>query len=326
MSYVPYLSEEERELLRKYFKELDKTGGMKEDPPIYVKNDDDLIMGVELNSIEKEKATITNLFRYYNSKLEASPINGIHTVGTIVRSLDKAGRRVTSIILGYKHNNKIYSAMSELISTITGYKTKVEFSIGNIDYLIKDFDGTTFTQVRVAPASHVGRALDDSTTIKDFIQAFKIKVADSTLSARVFGLATVKSKIVGDLVKGVNIEFGKVSKTGQDTYYATIPIPQDSTESRKVKFCLADLEIIIPTIKGYNIPKDKTIRVGNLVKPINTKGSKLEYSKQYTVIAIKPNQSSKRISARSENKKLDVITLANGSNTYNCYAKTLKLI
>ena len=68
--------------------------------------------------------------------------------------------------------------------------------------------------------------------------------------------------MINKIVKKISIEKGNSLKLRQDTYYAII---YDDISHKNLKFCLEDLEVILPNIKCYNFPKDKSIRLGTTV-------------------------------------------------------------
>lgn len=160
----------------------------------------------------------------------------------------------------------------------------------------------------------------NSTILNYLCKYFNYKIIDSTLSGRVFGLGKSKANLVGTTVSNIKLEFGESVRLKDSSWYAIV---YNETTKQSVKFCLSDLEIILPSIKGYNFPKDKTINKGSSVVIKTNKQS------VYKVLEIYPNPSSQRLRKNCETRKLDVLRVTNITNhldNHKVYAKNVKLV
>lgn len=125
----------------------------------------------------------------------------------------------------------------------------------------------------------------------------------------------------------------KITITRKKASYTTwIVIVQHEETKEEVKFLISDCEFTTKSILGYNIPKDKTISINSIVKLLDNKLEKYcirnQESSNAGVISIKPNPSTKKISSRCNNHRMDVITIQLISNNriVKVYAKDLKFI
>lgn len=133
------------------------------------------------------------------------------------------------------------------------------------------------------------------------------------LSGKIFGYPTVKNATIGKIVKLEDLINKNSTRLQSNTYAALI---YDEGTNKTYTYCLRDLEIILPSIKGYNPPKDKTFRPNRVVY---IKG---QPTMKYTIVDIVRNKASKRIS-NTINRQLDVAVLSNGKKVW---LKNLKIV
>ncbi len=108
-------------------------------------------------------------------------------------------------------------------------------------------------------------------------------------SIKSFGFGPTKRQMVGNYYKIDNISYNVLNKeTNKNESIITI---KNEKLGKSLKFYLSDVEIIIPDptswLKSYNLPKDRTIKIGSNVKLVNNKNLKLEKNTQLLVHAIK---------------------------------------
>lgn len=85
---------------------------------------------------------------------------------------------------------------------------------------------------------------------------------------------------------------------------------------------LEDCEIKYPSLKGYNLPKDRTIRKGSTVY---VRDKAVPSDKKYIVQSTKRYQNSCRLKGSPDLQKLDVVVLSDKVNTLKTFAKNLIL-
>jgi len=150
-----------------------------------------------------------------------------------------------------------------------------------------------------------------------FIKNLKYVIKDSDISGKVFGFHKVKKEYIGKTFSPIEFDRGISKKLGQETYYIIV---HDKENKRNLKFCIADVQLVLPNLKGYNFPKDKTINRNSVVIIKGEPGTR------YKVVALYPNPNSKKIERNSSTRQLDIIQIADGMRTRKVYAKNLKLI
>src|SRR5690606_741649 len=100
----------------------------------------------------------------------------------------------------------------------------------------------------------------------DVIHFFNIKIVDSEISAKTFGLKNIKHSMVGNVYSKADffIDKGESVKLGETILYLAVTHPTDP--EKKIKFCLCDVKFQLPDFRGWNFPKDRTIYKGDTVR------------------------------------------------------------
>lgn len=145
----------------------------------------------------------------------------------------------------------------------------------------------------------------------------EVRIKSYEISGKIFGKLKEKEKLFREdkkyLLKDVQINYGTSKKLQDNVYQAVI---------EDLKFIVGDLEVITPTIpKGFNIPKDKSIKEFDFVY-----FKKDIHKIPYRVEKIVKNPTSKKVCRRSSNRKLDLLTLKNGFISKKAYIKDVKKI
>lgn len=215
------------------------------------------------------------------------------------------------LIIAHRLNGKVITTNKESIEILVERNIKKEYVLYNLQT----------KKIQLFRSDVTEAYLNTSKNNKNILnQLFKYKIIGSTLSGRTFGLGKIKATLVGTIIENIKLEFGDSVRLGTNTWYAVI---QDPTSEKSIKFCLSDLEIILPNIKGYNFPKDRTIRKGSSVVLKNNLNT------VYKVTDIYVNTSSQRLMKNSQTRKLDVLQLVNINNPYDTnkvYAKNVKIV
>ena len=230
--------------------------------------------------------------------------------GNINRTLGGNG---VYLILGHRFDGKVIYTNEESNEI---YKTGVK----KREYIIYDILNKKVGLYEANRVEAYFSSAGNSTILNYLYKYFNYKIIDSILSGRVFGLGKSKANLVGTTVSNVKLEFGESVRLKDSSWYAVV---YNETTNQSVKFCLSDLEIILPNIKGYNFPKDKTINKGSSVVIKTNKQS------VYKVMEIYPNPSSQRLRKNCETRKLDVLRVTNITNhldSHKVYAKNVKLV
>lgn len=295
------------------------------------KEDKSKIMVDQVNKLTKEeinKSICENVSKYYKKNyieklgketpLGYFPINSIFDfVMSKLNINNKRQPEITGILLGYIEENKIINQNNEMIKY---FNNSLDLEI--IFYVLKSNDK------KVKPKSIIKVSKNNVirySNCSDSFDNIPINIFDSSLSAKVFGLPEIKKSLEGTTIKDYKIEFGVSKKIGE-SYFVIIPYVNSKEEKKHLRFVLNDINFLIPSTKGYNIPKDKTITVGQKVR-VKQSNLKVTTDMILTVQNIKVNPQSKRISKNSKTKKLDIIMCStNKGNVFRFKANELKQI
>lgn len=272
---------------------------------------------VVLTSEEVKKAVVNQRpdYKILESLLKGSEYQQMHAIGTFFRgSFDpKSITRSYYLLLGQGISGKVYEDNQEAATAYKVTKPKVN----DIKYMLFDIAANKLIVKSYLEATNYISPCGSSDSLLA-LSLLRYNIIDSTLSGRVFGFANGKAKMVGS-VNSIKIEHGSSVKLGQDSYYAII---FDELTNKNVKFCLSDLQVVLPKVKGYNFPKDTTIKKGSNV---TIKGSET----QFVVRAVHINPASKRLNKRGTTRALDVLQIDSITNMYDSrkvYAKNVKLV
>lgn len=272
---------------------------------------------VELTSEEKKVGRVSSLRDYFLQGLRG-PMYGalpMMSIGEIFEGRLKKDKPWTKyILMGVILNGKIYTDNKEA-RVLTGSK-KLE---KEAEYVVYDVDSKKIERYTRTLVDYNMRYIDSADFARErmFFNAFQYKVKDSVLSGKMFGYGNIKKDLVGKTLSA-HFDFGSSQKLGADTFFAVL---YHAEKDRSIKFAIADLELVLPSLKGYNFPKDKTIRQGSKVI---LKGNKDQI---YTVQQIWENKSSKRVSKRSMNRLLDIVMVsASNGLSQKTYAKNVKVV
>lgn len=235
-----------------------------------------------------------------SEKLTKESIYHISSEQNISRLIRRSDHQILySILYGFEYNNQIYSVQEgrEKLGDV------IKFPI----FVYKEADRYKFIKLKDAA---VDNRYND---LSMYAKIHKIRIKSVELSAAVFGLKKTKEKVLNNIYSDFNIEYGNSAKLKSETYYITI-----KCDNRNIKFCISDIEFIKPDIKGYNFPKDKSIKKGSIVKMKKKKNNDSDRIK-YTVVNI--NRDAYR-------KGNSIVTIYNSLNNQELkiYSKHLKVI
>lgn len=217
-----------------------------------------------------------------------------------------------NMIIGYVEGSNIFIHGNDQLNNVDDNYIILNNRSKSLLYRYNSEDSST-KLLKYKSNRDLGYKLD--TMYKHLSKFVPIKITDSEISSKVFGLKTAKESLVGTIFKDYTIEYGKSEKLNKRTLYITVPYKEIN-----IKFCICDVEFIFPNFKGYNPPKDKTIKVGSIVKIIGDSNNI-----KYSVIDVIPDRFSRRIS-RSTNRRRDLITISNGLKSSTIYCEKLKLV
>lgn len=181
-------------------------------------------------------------------------------------------------------------------------------------------DQSKFKLIRIENSATIRKI----TNYHSLIDVLDLKISDADLSSRLFGgLVKEKHSLINSVFKPGQYEVKEGrSKLLDDRVitYLNIPLLQGE-EVKMVKFVPCEVDFTLPNLKGYSLCKDKTIKVHDTVI---LKRDRCRIP--YTVIDIKPNLTSKKMSRSSNTRYKDVISIINGDLVKQVYAKYLKKI
>lgn len=304
-----------------------------------VEDDEDMTItksknSIDLTQLQKKVAVCKDLHGFYYknySNLDNGsimPLNGFinfrkypnkNSKKSLYKSYEYQG-----IIIGYENKGKLYYNTKDIVST-RPKSTELYYLV----YVTCSSDGEKVSYITKVPFLNA-RSINKS-HCEQIIKTFKIKILSGELSGKVWGLSPIKNQLSGAVFSTYSIEYGSSKKIGE-TFFIEVNTNNiiNSIEgiepNIKLKFTLSDIQFILPNLKGYNPPLDKTIVVGSNVK-VRDKRINVGDDAVLTVQFIKPNFSSQKISKNSNNRQLDVVLCSTSKGEkFRIYAKNLKLI
>lgn len=227
-------------------------------------------------------------------------------------------QRLIGIIVGYSFNGKNFLSAEDLQPEYNKYSLSqslfywVAYHQTAADKSVK----WKFIKTRDCSPLNGGSVLT-------FLKELKIRVKKADLSSRLFGLGTKKTDMVGKTFSDYSIDYGFAKKMSGETYYIII-----NHDGARYRFCMDDIEFVVPSIKGYNFPVDRTITKNSQVLVKNNKDCKhLPIGTTLVVMNVKRNVNSKRLNKNSTNRQLDMVVCRTlDDQEVRVYAKNVKLI
>lgn len=322
-TYDKYILEMEKQM---FFEKM-----IKKTEPVIIE-DEKMIKKANLTEIEKTKAKCTSLHAHFYGKLLGPEgqhqilkssyviynIVSFHSVEVVPNNNLPQGIINKGIIIGYIYNNKILS-----------YEQARQVKPLALDLLIYVLSSTNKKNINKIKRQNCRNV--ESISRSEFpklISKLKIKINDYELSSKLWGLGKLKNDLVGKTIKDYEILSGSSTVLG-DTYYIivnnTTVDSEGKTNVTKLKFLMHDIQFIIPSYKGFNLPIDKTIKVGSIVKLI--KPGRKNINDNLKVIEVREHPTSQRLSKFSKNRKLDIVSCVTPDNKILRFrAKDLKFI
>lgn len=248
-------------------------------------------------------------------------------LGRMVKAIFRNNTTSVGIVVGINFNGKNYliedlikdfelKGSSSILSNI-----KFEFNSAKYPLIIQIWDekSNKLKLIYNTNPDIVAFNGNDFSQNSNNYNLFNIVVKNSELSAKVFGLKKNKSSLEGNKFslgeKGVEFKYGKSGKLNSETYYALVPF-----EGKKIKFVIEDLQLEIKSLKGWNFPKDLTIREGDYVRILGDKTRQ-----PWEVLSVKRVNSKigKRINRRSSNFAKDILKIGIKSGVSFLVIKTV---
>lgn len=274
---------------------------------------------IELSKEEKDKATVRNLAHYLLDKFRGPDYGRsfkFAQIGKIVYGRFVRGSKEwnSGIVLGHVIAGKLCKTNTESYLAVARGA-----NLQGASYIIYNLDKKAI-QVYEKVWFDMTSASVDTDQENKILTKLNYTILDGELSGRVFGFAPSKKELVGTKPERLVFEVGESLKLGTTTHYAIIYHPG---RDKNLKFCIADLQLTLPSLVGYNLPKDKTLRLGDTVV---IKGS--ENKELFKIAQVVKHDTSKRLCKNSINRQLDIVTLVNleTGNQVKQYAKNLKVI
>lgn len=140
----------------------------------------------------------------------------------------------------------------------------------------------------------------------------KIKIISCEKSIDIFGASKKREKFKGQIF---HLRAAKKGTSSRVEGYINIYYLKTS-EGGELKMLAEDCEIQYPKIKGYNAPKDRTIKVGTKVRYKNHKYSKYPKGELFEVI---------KVTIREEDRKMIVQLKDNGNKIITEYGRKFKV-
>jgi len=286
-----------------------------------IQHDENMENKIVLTDIETNSAICHDLRENYLFKLSKKrsghPYVGIGRMVVFLEFRDKKEIRTTGILLGYIADGNLYTSDEEL----NGKKFMMIYSLVHV------LDSEDEKVINSLKKVHYGAVsiVTNETRFQKALNKLKIKIKDGHLSGKIWGFVDLKKSLVDTVTKNYKIEKG-ISKILGETYYIVVThVNEETGKEYNIKYCLYDIEFVLPTLKGYSLPKDKTIRKNSIVR---LKKPNEKYSEQkLMVINVTPNKSSGKLQRSSNNRKLDVIQCLTPDNKLLRFkAKDLKFI
>lgn len=234
-------------------------------------------------------------------------------IGSMLRgTFDRDETNSNYLVLGHIIDGKVYN------NHHNSYKDNASKSNFTKSYVLLNLNTNKLLSKSEKDCfNYIGPA--NTNIIYQILNKLSYKIINTELSGKVFGLAKVKANSLNKVVN-IILDRGNSNKLSTETYYAII---YDELNNRNMKYCLADLQVELPNILGYNFPKDKTI-IRNCKVILKENPNNI-----YLVKEVYTNISSKKISKKGSSRQLDVLRIVNTKNIHDdrkVYAKNVKLI
>lgn len=192
-------------------------------------------------------------------------------------------------LYGYKLNDNEF-LIYEDVKIIEGIKLSYRFKIYKKSELKTNYNKIGDNALNRFYSSPKAKEEYKIKEIEDTIlQSCIVLIKKSQDSSKSFGFGPTKREMVGKYYKIDNITYNVFNKeTNKNESLITI---KNEKLGKSLKFYLSDVEIIIPSpnswLKSYNLPKDRTIKIGSNVKLVNNKNLKLDKNTKLLVHSIK---------------------------------------
>lgn len=233
-----------------------------------------------------------------------------------------------SFYKSYSHTNGIYNDDDNYLSVgilVNNVFKRYDELDCNTDYN-RNIKNTVFLKkvgdkFKLFPANSIDLKSLSATFNSKILDYLSIEIIGYDISSKLLGLKSVKEKYVGRKFKPGNysIVFGISRKLDKEVCIIKI---YDDNLNREIGFSVADVKFSLPNLSGYSIPKDKTIKIGDIVKL-----KKDEFNNKWSVISVMANTTSKKMSVNSNTRYKDLITIQSHDGIIKTvYAKYLKKI
>lgn len=138
-------------------------------------------------------------------------------------------------------------------------------------------------------------------SVKPLLEFCQFKVINYIESAKLFKFTEAKKKLVGKIVNIENIELNAEVKSSTEKHDTLFVLTE---EGKRLRFLLSDIEIIYPNINGYNIPKDRSIKEGEIVRIKDDRRISIKRNEQVKVLKVKTvgNKKYAQIESRTKQK------------------------
>lgn len=248
------------------------------------------------------------------------------------------------IVLGYRVGPKIYTTKEELdkdlgetmdgsvFNTIsygiynlgsgkTAPEDKIKKKIGKV-FFVK---GRSLESVKQEDNPEKYYQILDRSAILKF--RFKESIKETT---DCMGLATLRKAMIEELTSPMIFRYKKFTKkpdakNSESRIIHTVVIPHPVT-GKEIKFLISDIKLLIPSLQGYNIPKDRLIGIGSVVT-VKYRDS-ISPTQKYVIKSIKRNKMSSPLGQNKHIQKMDVVQIqqVNSTELINVEAQTLRLV
>lgn len=228
-----------------------------------------------------------------------------------------------ALIKGYIINNKIYTndidIQKDIVKSISSDQIKMILKV----YILNKENIIENKIITINYRSVNG--IKKNTFILPLL--FKLKIISSENSSLVFGLAKEKKPYEGEFIEDWEIDTANPKKLQKSTHVVSVI----NKEGKKIKFLVTDCEFTNPELKGYFPLLDKTITNKSVVQIKSKCLARYGLSgntEEAVILGIKSNPSSKAISKRCKNHRMDIVTikLKQSERVILVHAQDLKFI
>lgn len=243
-------------------------------------------------------------------------------------------RTVQGLVIGFKFKDSLFEKWEDVKKAIEGKSNVCEYVViplvGIDSNYTKDIQQGKVQYIKSINNSVTNRLLSPNSWYELLSNSGQIQVKlldDVTKSVEAMGLGSIRKTIQLKQTGGVVFKykrFNKKTKGKNEEQVIHSALFHHSPANKDFKFLIEDIRFLFPSIKGFILPKDKSLKVGAIVTVNMNDGVK--NIDQYIVKNITRYKNSRPLKSNKDIHSLDVVTIENNRELTKIEAKNLKVV